>query len=285
MRAWWRMAVALNRRGLRGGSGPWILAYHRFGGASTAGSTPWETFHDHLEVLSKSADGVTLDELLSRVAERRATGREVVITFDDGYLEQAEAARLALEKGFPVTIFIPTAFPDSGRGFFWEGRSPEEAEQIKADMRRGARPPDASVPASLLSWNQIRDLSREGVGIESHGHDHLILSGLDQSALAHDLDESYRVLTEQLGRPPECIGYPNGDWWDVDERTNLAAKKSGYRHGLLGVYGRTRSADMPWRIRRVVVTDESGYEMESLLRAGRLTADGKAIVDRLRGRK
>lgn len=285
MRAWWRLAVALNRRGIRGGSGPWILAYHRFGDASTAGSTSWETFREHLNVLSKWADGVTLEELLTRVSEGRATGREVVLTFDDGYLEQAEAARLASAKGFPVTIFIPTAFPDSGRGFFWEGRTPEEAERIKTDMRKGILPPEAATPADLLSWNQIRELAREGVGIESHGHDHLILSGLNQKALTHDLAESHRILTEQLGRSPTCIGYPNGDWWDVDERTNGAAKACGYRYGLMGVYGRARAADMPWRVRRVVVTGENGHAMESLLRAGRWTADGKALVDRMRGRK
>jgi len=47
--------------------------------------------------------------------------KAVLVTFDDGYTDfQEHAWPILRERGIPAVLFVPTAFPDSERRFWWD---------------------------------------------------------------------------------------------------------------------------------------------------------------------
>jgi peptidoglycan/xylan/chitin deacetylase (PgdA/CDA1 family) len=105
-----RTGLALRRA--RQAGKPRILMYHAIG----ADDTPVEIFIHQLQVLRREFDLVSLAELLDRRAQRRATGDEVAITFDDGVRNHVTAAYpVLLEHRAPATFFVCPGLMDSGR--------------------------------------------------------------------------------------------------------------------------------------------------------------------------
>ncbi|MBO6519963.1 MAG: polysaccharide deacetylase family protein [Rhodospirillales bacterium] len=62
-----------------------------------------------------------------------------------------------------------------------------------------------------LTWDQIRELHDDPLFIiGGHSHSHAILSYLDESALANELDTSLRLLKDNTGIDPVHYAYPEG---------------------------------------------------------------------------
>lgn len=101
---------------------PRVLFYH---GVSEVSSPFVEglhisptTFRKQLIYIQKYHEPISLDEYYKRWSEHTFSGKEVVITFDDGYKNNlTTAAPLLKEFGFPFTVFISTQHIDSGKRF------------------------------------------------------------------------------------------------------------------------------------------------------------------------
>jgi peptidoglycan/xylan/chitin deacetylase (PgdA/CDA1 family) len=101
-----------------------ILLYHRVYDASV---DPWELcvspghFAEHLEVLSKNYQVMSLSELVKKLKEAKLPKRGVVLTFDDGYADNFLNAKPLLEKyRLPATIFVTSDCLDSPTEFWWD---------------------------------------------------------------------------------------------------------------------------------------------------------------------
>lgn len=151
-----------------------------------------ELFTQHLDHFA--AGGYTVMGL-EEVLEALRTGsslpdKAVVLTFDDGYISVYETAFPLLQaRGWPFTVFV----------------CPEGIDQ-----RRG----------SLVTWDQLREMAAAGATIASHGlkHDHLHRRVDGESdadwrvRVKGDLEASAVRLTEEMGRAPEMIAYPYGEY-------------------------------------------------------------------------
>lgn len=117
--------------------------------------------------------------------------RWAVITFDDGYADNARAALPVLRAlGVPATVFLVTG--DVGkRALVWD-----EAHE--------------RYPADLMDWGQVRQLAMAGWEIGSHAHEHV---HLDRRA-PHDCSELVRqsvdAISAELSVPPVSFAYPYG---------------------------------------------------------------------------
>ncbi len=103
---------------------PIILCYHRIFEPETDPhllSVSPDHFREQLEVVRRIAQPLSLDEL-SRALERGDLSRRgVVITFDDGYLDNLENALPILRAAeIPATIYIATGYVGSNREFWWD---------------------------------------------------------------------------------------------------------------------------------------------------------------------
>ena len=79
-------------------------------------------FVEQVEALARRFTFVPLDPVLDRAAGGPPIpARSIMLTFDDAYRDFAEAAWPVLGRlGIPATLFVPTAFPDTDRPFWWD---------------------------------------------------------------------------------------------------------------------------------------------------------------------
>ncbi len=93
-----------------------VLTYHRVCDA--------EAFEEQVRYLATHYHVVSMPQLLDVYQQGDALPpRSVMITFDDAYQNFANRAWPILKAyGMPVTLFVPTAFPDRRDGIFWWDR-------------------------------------------------------------------------------------------------------------------------------------------------------------------
>lgn len=108
-----------------------VVTYHRIGSVGRddllhprlINASPRE-FSRQARYFAKNYDPVNMDDVLA-AAQRRAPlpKRAILITFDDAYRDFATTSWPILKShGLPVTLFVPTAYPDHPERSFWWDR-------------------------------------------------------------------------------------------------------------------------------------------------------------------
>jgi peptidoglycan/xylan/chitin deacetylase (PgdA/CDA1 family) len=119
-----------------------VLNYHRIGNPLSAPgdrgvySASVDAFDQQVRWLKENAEIVAPDDLESLQPALR--GRSVMITFDDGYADNYEAAFPVLRaRRVPATFFLTSGFLDDGRSAWWD----EIAWMARHGRRRDVLPP------------------------------------------------------------------------------------------------------------------------------------------------
>jgi peptidoglycan/xylan/chitin deacetylase (PgdA/CDA1 family) len=214
-----RVSQALRR--LLARNTPPVLVYHEVGNelrrAAPAMTIDADRFERQIGWLAELGyTGITVSSWLS-VRDGRESGpaRPVLITFDDGYAGVGEHGLPTLRRhGFTATVFLVTS--KLGGVNDWD---PYAADQ---DHR-------------LMSADEVRRWSREGVEFGGHTRSHPNLTTLSMQRMEDEIAGCYADLTELLGVPPRSFAYPYGfenkrvrevvsSWFEaafiVDERAN-----------------------------------------------------------------
>lgn len=188
------------------GPSPVILMYHRICWRSY---DPWglavtpALFADQLQALAAARTVVSMDTLAEKLRSDRVTGREVAITFDDGYVDNLTTAKPLLERvGLPATVFLTTERLGATEEFWWDELAqlclgnPEAAD---VELTIGGRSVRVRWRAELrparpeFRWDAPRT-ARERLYLELWG----LLKGLGESQRALAMQE----LRERLGAIP-----------------------------------------------------------------------------------
>lgn len=191
-----------------------VLCYH---GVSQTWPAATAIRPDQLErqlgaLLRWGYEGSTFSKALTSPRSRRT----VAITFDDAHRSVMEVAYpIMLRLGIPGTVFVPTAFPDSGRPLEWEG----------VDMWLGG-PYEREI--ACMSWSELRCLAESGWEIGSHTRSHPHLTQVDHQRLEDEVRRSRSDVETHLERECTSIAYPYGE---CDARVAQAAWDAGYRVG------------------------------------------------------
>jgi peptidoglycan/xylan/chitin deacetylase (PgdA/CDA1 family) len=80
-------------------------------------------FADQIDAIARHYRPVSMAEILDALAgPQRLPPRAVHVTFDDAYADFAsDAWPILRSRNVPVTLFVPTAYPDAvGPGFWWD---------------------------------------------------------------------------------------------------------------------------------------------------------------------
>jgi peptidoglycan/xylan/chitin deacetylase (PgdA/CDA1 family) len=174
-----------------------VLMYHKVNGVdgNTVTVTP-ETFDEQMAQLGELGyTVVSLDQVIDHYVDGEPLPRgAVLITFDDGYLDNLENAVPVLQRyGYPAVLFAPIGYLGARR-------------PLPHDEHLAAR----GIVNRTLDWIQLAELERAGVRVESHGIGHRPLADLEVDEAAREITLSKLRLEEALGRPVRAFAYVKG---------------------------------------------------------------------------
>lgn len=166
----------------------------------------------------------------------REEGEEVYAVTPESFEAHLEALAAVRARVIdPGTLYSPSGESPAGTEpavclTFDDGNQSDHGVGLPALRRRGWRGLFFVVPAWIgkpgyLSWPEVRELCREGMGIGAHGLDHTRLAHLDDSGIRQQLREARRLLAAELGAAPVALSLPGGSG---GRRAVRLAREEGY---------------------------------------------------------
>lgn len=120
----------------------------------------------------------------------------------------------------------------------------------------GVELPDPSLQdRQFMTWEQLREVGKNGVAIGSHTFHHPVLATLDEPSQAWELRESKAALEAQLNRPIRTLAYPVGGYEHFTPQTMRIAKDAGYECAFSAQTGYNLPEAHPFNVRRIVARD------------------------------
>lgn len=226
---WWRLKV----------SGIPVLMYHKIGvpPSGTGLKKLWVSprrFRKQLAYLKKMGyESITFKEL---AAMNEFDSRKVIITFDDGYRNNFLAALPILKEfGYKAVFFIVSGAV--GGKNFWHN-------------------PELEKPLDMLTWDEIRKMSGEGMEIGGHTLSHGNLSDLPDDLLEKEILEDKRIIEEKVGKNIISFAYPYGKF---NEKVKEVLRKAGYLFACKIKQGKNKfPIKDKFELRRILVRGEEG---------------------------
>ena len=193
-----------------------VLMYHNIGPAEGRYEIPLWKFEQQLDWLRDNGyTTVTISQVFDYM---EGTGvlpeRPVVLTFDDAYASQWDAAAALDARGMHGVFFITAA------------------------------------ASGLNDW-QLRAMADRGHEIGSRSLGHPDLTTVSAGQLYTEVADSKAILEGIIGRPVSFFAYPYGAY---DGRAIDAVASSGYRGGIAAWGGQDWSPDKRWVEPRVEVS-------------------------------
>lgn len=129
-----------------------ILMYHRIADTDV---DPWglcvspDNFSDHLGAIKQAANVMSLTDFARASRSGAVPDRSVVITFDDGYVDNHRyALPLLTTHQVPATLFVTTCHIDSEREFWWD-----RLETVMLGPERLPPRLELDLPTGRVEWD------------------------------------------------------------------------------------------------------------------------------------
>lgn len=216
-----------------------VLNYH------SIGVEPGNTYVLHPDKFARQMDylsahhytPLTLGDF-ARIIEKKQPSpeRPVLLTFDDGYANNAEVAMPILQRhGFPATLFLSPGFIGQ---------------------------------PGYLSWPQVQELSAAGWDIAPHSMTHPHLPQLSIEQQREEITESRRRIEQAIGKSADVFAHPYGEY---NEDTLKILKEEEFRYAFTTKEGYASSNQSPYELSRIVVHGEDDFAtwVQKLLYSGR----------------
>ena len=199
-------------------------------------SVPPELFEQHLAYLKEQGyQTISLDDLTNTLALDRPLPpdtKPIIITFDDGYLDNYQNAFPLLQKyGFTGAFFVVT----------------ELAERASAGM---IAPDGLRYADAYMTWDQLRAMTAAGMDVECHARVHEDLTENDDERLVWQVLGCREMIENNLGRRPRYVAYPSGIY---DERVAAMFASDGYWGGITTQQGVEQDSSRPFELKRLRV--------------------------------
>jgi peptidoglycan/xylan/chitin deacetylase (PgdA/CDA1 family) len=137
-------------------------------------------------------------------------------------------------------------------------------------------PPDFRKP---LIWDEIRQLSAEGVAIGCHSYSHPILSRIsDQRELESEIRGAKEIIETRLKSAVLHFCYPNGRDIDIGEASISCVRAAGYASAVTGVAGLNPVGANRLQLRRIPVDSWTRLDFAAESLAGLHLNQQQALV-------
>lgn len=238
-----------------------VLMYHHVSPVDGMISVSTTNFEDQLRWLQRRGyRSLSCDQFAGHLSGQPVPAKSVLITFDDGYLDNWVYAYPLLKKyGFTAVVFLVTSWINDGplRHCLGQGELPETPSHRECEQRIELGRSDEVI----LRWSEIKAMRDDGV-IEFHSHTHTHTRWDQKSPeeknrhMAHELALSCAALQENLGTVSQHFCWPQG-YFDSDY-TRLA-QEAGFRYlYTTKAFGQNRVGTDPAHIYRFAVRNTTG---------------------------
>jgi peptidoglycan/xylan/chitin deacetylase (PgdA/CDA1 family) len=249
-------------------------------------------FRSQVRWLKENTHLISEDELLSSIREKRILPpHSTMITFDDGYIDNFTLAYPVLkELRAPAIFFIPTESIEERKLGWWDlityivkkTDRPEvvadrrgtrqrlllkmklqKAEQSAELVNDFARQCGIELPSKeicsreLMTWEQVKIVSDNGITIGSHTHTQRVLATLNAKEQIEEFQRSKAELESLLKKPVRTLAYPVGGYEHFTRETKKLAQQCGYEAAFSFTHeiNDARTLDI-YGIRRLVPPEE-----------------------------
>ncbi|MBV8865507.1 MAG: polysaccharide deacetylase family protein, partial [Acidobacteriaceae bacterium] len=113
-------------------------------------------------------------------------------------------------------------------------------------------PDEPSEEFALLSWEEIKVMSRNGVEFGAHSVTHPILTQMEEPGEAYEEIVKSKIRIEaELDRPVLHFSYPNGQPQDISPEILSMVRNAGYKTSVTTSVGQVFKGDDPFLLRRI----------------------------------
>ncbi|MFT4703724.1 MAG: peptidoglycan/xylan/chitin deacetylase (PgdA/CDA1 family) [Bradymonadia bacterium] len=210
-----------------------------------------DLYHRFLDFFAAEFDVVSLEVLLDLLEEGACIDGKLVITFDDGYLDNATVAAPALKaRGLPATFFVASDFVGSEHQTWWDQK--------------------VNVESRWMTWDHVRTLQDEGFDIGGHTSTHANLGVLRGAIAKREIDDGLSKIKRETGTRPTSFAFPYGMDSAICDSNRALIAEAGMRCCLGCGGGLVRPADDTFTLRRTAVSpwfdspQQFGFELAKM---------------------
>jgi peptidoglycan/xylan/chitin deacetylase (PgdA/CDA1 family) len=229
-----------------------------------------ENFERQISFLKRHYHIVGIEDFLSSISgEAKGTGKELLLTFDDGDISLKSNVMPVLKRHkLQALAFVITGLIDSEIPFWWDevilsGNDYDQVRRLKTvsdterlefltEMRRSQFYRPLKYPQ--LTRYDLAELEKSGIAIASHSHTHPCLDKCESPKKLEELTISRRLLKEWGHRHYNLIAYPNGNY---DQEAVSMASAVGYSAGFAFDHQRCYQGQNKMVISRLKVSDNT----------------------------
>lgn len=192
-----------------------------------------DIFESQMRYLNEHYNVLSIHDAIKKISTGTIKGDEVVITFDDGYMDNyIEALPILKKYDLPASIYITTEFTD----------------HIKAHPRY--KEPAVSLHCS---WNDINKLINNNIIIGAHTISHPFLQQINPEQCKREIIDSKREIETKISEKVNIFCYPSGDY---GRRELDFLKESTYTAALTVSPGVNRKSTNVLELRRTEITNK-----------------------------
>lgn len=103
----------------------------------------------------------------------------------------------------------------------------------------------------FLSWDEVRQMYRQGITFGAHTVSHPNLAKLDTKEIIRELSESKQAIEAEVQTSVRTFAYPFGQNGHFDTRTKELLKNAGFLCALTTLYGRQDLSGDLYQVRRI----------------------------------
>ena len=198
-----------------------------------------------------------------------------IVVFDDGHMNNYKLLPIIKKYNIPITIFLTAGLVGSSHHFwikevkdlstkkFLKETSDYKRLQLLKNRYNFYDNKEYS-HRQALSFDEINEMSKY-VDFQSHTVTHPCLTQCTDKKSYQEIFQSKKQLESILGKPVDCIAFPNGDY---GEREILYAKKAGYSCALTMDWGFNSGYTDLFRLKRNSAADNSSLSEFSVKISG-----------------
>jgi peptidoglycan/xylan/chitin deacetylase (PgdA/CDA1 family) len=251
-----------------------VLMYHHVSPSAGMITTSPDNFERQLAWLAQHGyHSLSSAEFAGHLEGQSVAARSVLITFDDGYLDNWVYAWPLLKKyGFSAMVFLVTSWMGEGdpRPHLGQMDTPADLPQTPSHAQCMQLVESGNTDAVALRWSEVLAMRDSGV-VEFHSHTHTHTrwdksprAAEKNTLMAGELAQSRETLTARLGGASEHLCWPQG-YFDADYVK--VAQDAGFRYlYTTRAFGQNRAGTDPAGIYRFAVRNTSGHSVGRRIR-------------------